>query len=314
VCTIDLDVRSEFSARRQKARLKIGSCGKRGLGFKSEYLTYETHFTREELPCAIDCAYPYVKMHRGDFNKSNNVLRMCYAKWLDSLRADLHDLPRSDPAKANKRNVSMHKAISPTTGETGISVSEANHLQLKFVVTYREAARRKQKVFGKEEEAIQFARAKNPDFRHDAIQDTEAQASACMLLECTNRLNAYGKTIKDATDFFVQHLTATATKKSCTARNLVDEFIAAKQKEAASNFDLDDLRSHLTTFGERFEGEPVETITSAQIADWLRSLNVSIVTRNHYRRLVTMAFNFAVQRGYANSNPVFGRFVVSRAV
>ena len=214
----------------------------------------------------------------------------------------------------------MHKAISPTsaispiTGESEISVSEANHLQLKFVVTYREAARRKQKVFGKEEEAIQFARAKNPDFRHDAIQDTEAQASACMLLECTNRLNAYGKTIKDATDFFVQHLTATATKKSCTARNLVDEFIAAKQKEAASNFDLDDLRSHLTTFGERFEGEPVETITSAQIADWLRSLNVSIVTRNHYRRLVTMAFNFAVQRGCANSNPVFGRFVVSRAV
>jgi hypothetical protein len=214
----------------------------------------------------------------------------------------------------------MHKAIlptsaiSPTTGESEIPSSETNQLQLKFVVKYREAARHKQKVFEKEEEAIQFARAKNPDFRRDPIQDTEAQASARMLLECTNRLNAYGKTIKDATDFFVQHLTATATNESCTARKLVDEFIAAKQKEAASNFDLDDLRSHLTTFGERFEGEPVETITSAQIADWLRSLNVSIVTRNHYRRLVTMAFNFAVQRGYANSNPVFGRFVVSRAV
>jgi len=244
------------------------------------------------------------------------VLRICYAKWLDSLRTDLHDLPRSDPAEANKRNVSMHKAISPTSAispTTGPS-SETNQLRLKFVVTYREAARRKQKVFEKEEEAIQFARAKNPNFRRDLIQDTEAQASARMLLECTNRLNAYGKTIKDATDFFVQHLTATATTESCTARKLVDEFIAAKQKEAASNFDLDDLRSHLTTFGERFEGEPVETITSAQIADWLRSLNVSIVTRNHYRRLVTMAFNFAVQRGYANSNPVFGRFVVSRAV
>jgi hypothetical protein len=212
----------------------------------------------------------------------------------------------------------MHKAVppmsasSPIIGESEISVSEANQPQLKFVVKYREAARRKQKVFEKEEEAIQFARTKNPNFRRDPIRETEAQASARVLLECTNRLNAYGKTIKDATDFFVQHLTA--TEKSCTAKKLVDEFVAAKEKEAASNFDLDDLRSHLTAFGKRFDGDPVGTITCTQINEWLRSLNVSIITRNHYRQLVMLAFNFAVQRGYTNSNPVFGRFVVSRAV
>jgi len=212
----------------------------------------------------------------------------------------------------------MHKgiprttAISSTIGESQIPDSEANQPHLKFVVKYREGAKRKQKVFEKEEGAIQFARTKNPNFRRDPVQDIEAQASARMLLECTNRLNAYDKTIKDATDFFVQHLTA--TEKSCTATKLVDEFVAAKQKEAASNFDLDDLRSHLTTFGKRFDGDPIGTITSTQIDNWLRSLNVSIFTRNHYRRLIMLAFNFAVQRGYTNSNPVLGRFVVSRAV
>ena len=188
--------------------------------------------------------------------------------------------------------------------------NEANQTHLKFVVKYREAAKRKQKLFEKEEEAIQFARTKNPNFRGDPIQGEEAQASVRMLLECTNRLNAYGKTIKDATDFFVQHLTA--TERSCTATKLVDEFLAAKQKEAASNFDLDDLRSHLTTFGKRFYADPVGSITSAQIENWLRSLNVSVITRNRYRRSVMLAFNFAVQRGYTNSNPVFGRFVVSQ--
>jgi len=212
----------------------------------------------------------------------------------------------------------MHKAtpcttaISPTMGESEVPCSEAIQPHLKFVVNYREAAKRKQKVFEKEEEAIQFARTKNPNFRRDPIQDIEAQASARMLLECTNRLGAYDKTIKDATDFFVQHLTA--TEKSCTVTKLVDEFVAAKQKEAASNFDLDDLRSHLTIFGKRFDGDPVGTITSTQIDNWLRSLNVSIITRNHYRKLIMLAFNFAVQRGYTNSNPVFGRFVISRAV
>src|SRR6266446_6683036 len=211
----------------------------------------------------------------------------------------------------------MHKANPhdrnlPSMGESEIPDSEANQPHLKFVVKYREAAKRKQKVFEKEEEAIQFARTKNRNFRRDPIQDIEAQASARMLLECTNRLNAYGKTIKDATDFFFNH--PATTEKSCTVTKLVDEFVAAKQKEAASNFDLDDLRSHLTTFGKRFDSNPVATITSAQIDDWLRSLNVSIITRNHYRRLIMMAFNFAVERGYTNSNPVFGRFVVSRAV
>jgi hypothetical protein len=209
------------------------------------------------------------------------------------------------------RTIPRKTGISAKTGGNEIMGSDTNEPQLKFVVTYREAAKRKQKVFETEEEAIQFARTKDPNFRHDPIQDLEAQASERGLLECTNKLRAHGKTIADATDFLIQHLMA--NEKSCTAEKLVDEFIAAKQKEAASQFDLDDIRSRLATFSKSFNNHRVETITSAQIDDWLRSLNVSIVTRNHYRRLIMLAFNFAVQRGYANSNPVFGRFVVSRA-
>jgi len=211
----------------------------------------------------------------------------------------------------------IHRAIprrtrtSPTIGGNEIAGSDTNEPHLKFVVTYREAAKRKQKFFETEEEAIQFARTKDPNFRRDPIQDSEAQASERVLLECTNKLHAHGKTITDATDFLIQHLMA--NEKSCTARELIDEFIAAKQKEAASQFDIDDIRSRLATFSKTFNNHLVETITSAQIDDWLRSLNVSVVTRDHYRRLIMRAFNFAVQRGYTNSNPVFGRFVVSRA-
>jgi hypothetical protein len=203
-------------------------------------------------------------------------------------------------------------AIAPAKRKIEIRTGNPNQPQLKFVVSYREAAKRKQKAFETEEEAIEFGRTKNVNFRRDPIQATESQATARMLLDCTNRLNARGKTIKDATDFFIQYLTA--DEKSCTPTKLVDEVVAAKQKEAASPFDIDDLRSRLTIFGKRFGSQPVGTITSAEIDDWLRSLNVSIVTRNRYRRLIMLAFNFAVQRGYTTSNPVFGRFVVSRPV
>jgi integrase-like protein len=205
--------------------------------------------------------------------------------------------------------VSPTMANEPTTRKAEIPSSDANQPQLKFVVSYREAAKRKHKAFETEDEAIDFVRTKNPNFRRD-VHDADAQASERILLDCSNRLNARGKTIKDATDFFIQHLLV--DEKSCTAAKLVDEVIAAKQKEAASAFNIDELRSHLTSFGKRFGSQPVATITSAEIDDWLRSLNVSIVTRNRYRQLIMQAFSFAVEHGYANSNPVFGRFILSR--
>jgi len=111
---------------------------------------------------------------------------------------------------------------------------------------------------------------------------------------------------------FIQHLEA--DEKSCTVAKLVDEFVAATEKEGAgSQFDFDNLRFHLRAFAKTFDRESVAA-TSTRIDDWLRSLNLSIIRRNHYRRLIVRAFNYAVQRGYTNSNPVFARFVVSRPV
>jgi integrase len=84
---------------------------------------------------------------------------------------------------------------------------------------------------------------------------------------------------------------------------LVDELVAAKKADGASQRHVNDLRSRLNIFAEKFNSQMVATITSAEIDDWLRSLKVSAVTRNHYRRLIVLAFNFAVQRGYAADNP-----------
>ena len=127
-----------------------------------------------------------------------------------------------------------------------------------------------------------------------------------MARECTKKLSAYGKTIKDATDFFIEH--AAVGGKSPTVENLVDELVAARKKAGASQFDVDDIRSRLAVFAKKFEGREVRTITGPEIVDWLRSLNVSIATRNHYRRLIGLAFNFAVQNGYVTGNPVLARF------
>ena len=66
---------------------------------------------------------------------------------------------------------------------------------------------------------------------------------------------------------------------------------------------VSDLRSRLKKFAAKFDGQRVATISTAEIDDWLRALPFGPVTRNHYRSVVVQAFNFAVRRRYATSNP-----------
>jgi integrase len=94
------------------------------------------------------------------------------------------------------------------------------------------------------------------------------------------------------------------------AAELVDELLKVKEADGASERYLSDLRSRLTQFSGAFDGKPVAEITSPQIDEWLRSLSdrqtgkrLSPVTRNNFRRVLIVAFNFALGRGYCVGNP-----------
>lgn len=180
--------------------------------------------------------------------------------------------------------------------------TDINRPHLKFVVNYREAGKRKRSFFEAKEQAESFAAFKNAELKRNGIEHAEfPTALRVMAQDAAEQLKPFGKTIADALRHYIDHLKASA--KSCTAAELVKELLAAKQNDGASERHLSDLRSRLNIFADKFDGEPVAAITSAQIDDWLRGLNVSAVTRNHYRRLIVLAFNFAVQRGYSSVNP-----------
>jgi integrase len=127
-------------------------------------------------------------------------------------------------------------------------------------------------------------------------------------LECAEKLQSFGVTIRDAVNFYVPHLRA--LKRTCSAAELVNELLKVKEADGASERYLSDLRSRLTQFAESFDGKPVAEITSPQIDEWLRSLSdrqtgkrLSPVTRNNFRRVLIVAFNFAKGRGYCIDNP-----------
>lgn len=180
--------------------------------------------------------------------------------------------------------------------------NDINLPHLKFVVNYREDGKRRRRFFENKDRAQSFADERNIEQRNREVTRAEFPiALQIMAQECAEKLERFGKTIADATAHFMAHLEA--SEKSCTAVRLVSELVTAKERDGASVRHVSDLRSRLNIFAGKFDGQPVATITSAEIDDWLRSLPVSPVTRNHYRRLIVLAFNFAVQRGYAIQNP-----------
>jgi integrase len=127
-------------------------------------------------------------------------------------------------------------------------------------------------------------------------------------LECAEKLQPFGVTIRDAVNFYVPYLHA--AKRTCSATELVNELLEVKEADGASERYLSDLRSRLTQFSESFDGKAVAEITPLQVDEWLRSLSdkqtgkrLAPVTRNNFRRVLIVAFNFAKSRSYCVRNP-----------
>ena len=180
--------------------------------------------------------------------------------------------------------------------------SDSNRPHLKFVVNYREAGKRKRTFFETKEQAASVAAFKNAELKHNGIEHSEFPTSIRVMAQnAVEQLKPFGKTIADAVQHYVAYLKA--NERSCTAVQLVKELLAAKKADGVSERHLRDIRYRLGAFAEKFDGRMVATITSKEIDDWLRSLPVASVTRNHYRGLAVLAFNFAARNGYAVSNP-----------
>ena len=180
--------------------------------------------------------------------------------------------------------------------------TDSNRKHLQFVVNYREAGKRKRTFFETKEKAASFAAFKNDELKRNGIEHAEFPTSLRVMAQnAVELLKPFGRTIMDAAQYYAAHLKA--SEKSCTATQLVRELLKAKEADGNSQRHLKDIKSRLGKFAEKFDGQMVATITSKEIDNWLRSLPVSPFTRNHYRRLIVLAFSFAVRHGYATANP-----------
>jgi len=117
------------------------------------------------------------------------------------------------------------------------------------------------------------------------------------------KLADHGKTIKDATEFYLDHLERVRRCKT-TIAELVAELLGAKRKDGRSEIYLTDLRNRLGTFCRDFGSQSVAAVSSREISNWLRNLTGSPKTRANFRQNISVLFGYAADEGMIDSNPV----------
>ena len=95
-------------------------------------------------------------------------------------------------------------------------------------------------------------------------------ALRAMAVECAKKLRPYGKTLFDATAFFLNHL---AAAESAQVEGLIEGYLLSQKRGKLSARHLNDLRSRLGRFREAFAERPVRTITAQEIEAWLYGLH-----------------------------------------
>ena len=105
-----------------------------------------------------------------------------------------------------------------------------------------------------------------------------------------------------AAEFWVKHSAPKSGAKKL--REVYDEYLANKEKAECRPATIADVKSRLGSFILSFAKGYVHAITTADVEQWIDSRKgKSAENRDGYRRAFVGFFNFAMKRGYRDSNP-----------
>jgi integrase len=139
----------------------------------------------------------------------------------------------------------------------------------------------------------------------------ENEGDSAFGMSATDRLDAenalailrpFSLTLVQAARFVADNLDVIKSTKIVS--DVVAELLRVKEQDGKSARYLQDMRNRLQVFATAFPKRLTHTLSAGEIDAWLRNLDISSVTRNNFRRLLSVLFGFAVKRRYAMRNPV----------
>jgi integrase len=193
----------------------------------------------------------------------------------------------------------------PTTMKKPFTIRPYAHKdrpKLKFVVTYRANGKRERKFFTTRTEATFYAEGRNVEFQAQGKEGVEFPAALRVEASaCADMLKPFGRSLREACEFFVAHLRQQET--SVPVAQAVAELIALKKGAGKSDRYTHDLVLRLGRFAKTHGTRSVASIAAADLDAWLAGLAVAPGTRNTFRRDLRTLFSFATRRGYCPTDP-----------
>ena len=127
-----------------------------------------------------------------------------------------------------------------------------------------------------------------------------------MAVDCARRLKAHGKTILDATGFYLNHL---AASKSARIGKLVEDYVRSQERSKLSARHLTDIRSRLGRFQEAFGTRPVRTLAATEIEEWLYGMHnggdgLEPQTLVNWRAALHAFFGWLLRQKLIDFNPI----------
>ena len=172
-----------------------------------------------------------------------------------------------------------------------------------IMVDGRINGRGERKFFATKNEATGWAEAQRIKRANEGLSaftfsaGSRIDATAAMAL-----LAPYGISLRECASFYVRHA-ATATGDK-TIQQVVGELLEVKKAAGKSTKYLKDLRIRLNIFARSFGSEKAINVSQSMVDDWIMALPHSGTTKNNYRRLLGVLFNFAIDRKYVLQVPI----------
>lgn len=167
----------------------------------------------------------------------------------------------------------------------------------------REHGKRKRKFFKTEAEAKTWLAQKNQELENLGTRVMSlTDESKLMAVQCIEKLKPLGKSLIEATDFFLSYVAK--TERSSTVKDALQKLIENKKADGKSKRYLEDLQHRLDRFKDDFGERNLATLETDEMDDWLRDLGLSPVSRNNYRRVLNVFFNYTKDRNYSPTNPM----------
>lgn len=131
-----------------------------------------------------------------------------------------------------------------------------------------------------------------------------------LITQSIERLKPFGKTLIDAVEYYLQHLTNhKAANESRLVSELVQEWFNEKKESKINPIrkrTLDTLATYRNIIREQFGAKRIKQLTKDEINEWLNGLNKTPRTIHHHLNHLNQFLNWCYKKEYLEKLPTVG--------